>query len=230
MGEHISEENPRIKFHVERVGHVTSLTEECMGDLQALGELQKYLEDVGVIPILNDGLVGGNCAVICQDSKGEQHLFVSRSGKAPGYLLQPDDFVEIVKFEREHWMAMFRSSADDVRPTSDTPLHVAALLDSQERFGWEEVPFVAVHGHALGDEPGISKALEAGIPVSEELTMFSTAEDLKALEKLFTSHKYPHTQCFIRRGHGFFLLAKDVKHAAHYFNSVLEPLIVSSAT
>ncbi len=62
-----------------------------------------------------------------------------------------------------------------------------------------------------------------GLPVSEGETLFSTPEDLAALEVLLESHPYPGTTVYIRRGHGFFLLAGSVEEAAMRFEQLIVP-------
>lgn len=235
MGEVISEAFPRIKFKANRVSFPdvedssTSWESPLVREeLQALGELTKYLEDIGIIPILNDGLVAGNCSMAFDQSlrEGDSVLYVSPSGKPKGCLLRPDDFIRVTKFNREDWSVSF-SSRSDKEPTSDTPLHYSALSCWNEH-GFQERPCVAIHGHALATGSGLEAAKDAGIPISEKETLFSTKADLDALEKLFKEHPFPKTSCYIRKGHGFILLAKDIRHATYYFNTVLEPLIVAS--
>lgn len=238
MGEVISEAFPRIKFKANRVSFPdvkdssTSWESPLVREeLQALGELTKYLEDIGIIPILNDGLVAGNCSMAFDQSPlegvGDSVLYVSPSGKPKGCLLRPDDFIRVTNFNREDWSVSFSSRSDDKEPTSDTPLHYSGLIDWREH-GFQNRPCVSIHGHALATGSGLEAAKDAGIPISDKETLFSTKADLDALEKLFKEHPFPGTSCYIRRGHGFILLAKDIRHATHYFNTVLEPLIVAS--
>jgi hypothetical protein len=91
--------------------------------------------------------------------------------------------------------------------------------------GWSKSPRVAVHGHALAEGEGLQAAIEAGMPISEEETLFSTPADLDALEKLFNKYPYPEYRCFIRRGHGFFLLADSVTDAEIQFERLILPLL-----
>jgi hypothetical protein len=83
-------------------------------------------------------------------------LLVSRSGKAAGAALRPEDWVRVARFDRGAWAADFESSAPGVRPSSDTPLLQACLLGSrcQQAYGWEAAPRAALHGHALAEGPG----------------------------------------------------------------------------
>lgn len=223
MAELISEECPRIKFKAFWEGQ-SKFLEEDTSELINLANLQEDFENLGVIPILNDGLVGGNCAMRTRSDV----ILVSKSGKKPLASLLPEDFVEISTFDHSSWQIKFKSIHESVRPSSDSPLHIAALSnDACKRYGWERAPCVALHGHALAEGKGLEAAIAAGMPVSPEITLFSTPDDLEALETLFTSHKYryPTHRCYIRRGHGFFLLADRVEDACKYFESIILPLI-----
>lgn len=133
---------------------------------------------------------------------------------------------------------------------------------------------------------GLQRALLAGLPISDQETLFSTPEDLQALEALFRwaggasgaawrsaararrppaplpaqhgggnepsrrriatapaclcrvslhtlglpsrrpsrSHPYPTHNCYIRRGHGFLLLAQSVREAAEHLEQLVLPL------
>ncbi len=63
MPELISEEQPRIKFECHRVGTFCLNAGHCTVDLLLLTQLMQQMEALGAAPILNDGLVGGNCAI-----------------------------------------------------------------------------------------------------------------------------------------------------------------------
>jgi hypothetical protein len=53
------------------------------------------------------------------------------------------------------WEADFDSASANIKPSSDTPLLFSALHDGvKERYGWKEIPNVALHGHTLADEDG----------------------------------------------------------------------------
>lgn len=235
MAEVISEDQPRIKFQTTWQGH--TIKSQNNAELDHLARLQMRLETLGVIPILNDGLVGGNCAMrapaslssspeVPSSNQASDRIFVSKSGKIPGAILTHDDFVTLTSFDRDSWSAAFQSASSDVRPSSDSPLHAAALSsDACQRYGWQKAPQIAVHGHALAEGSGLQAAAAAGMPISQEETLFSTPEDLDALEELFKSHPYPTFRCFIRRGHGFFLLADDVADAEAQFEALVLPLL-----
>jgi len=62
-----------------------------------------------------------------------------------------------------------------------------------------------------------------GLPISEHATLFSTPPDLQELEALLAGHPFPQQRCFIRRGHGFFILGEDVAHAEGTFDEFVVP-------
>ena len=225
MGEEtISEDLPRIKFHTIFNGEIDHQLQFFADQLLELGKLQSRLETLNVIPILNDGLVGGNCAMRIDNSGGA--FFVSKSGKAPHAVLLPQDFVLVTDFDRSTWTATYRSAHKDIKPSSDAPLHAAALAqDSTHRYDWPQTPLVAVHGHALAEGPQLEAAKEAGLPISQKETLFSTPDDLAALEALFVSHRYPEHKCYIRRHHGFFILGETVADVEREFDEVVLPLL-----
>eukprot|EP00889_Picochlorum_renovo_P008928 jgi/Picre1/35958/NNA_003415.t1 len=188
-GEVISKDLPRVKFGATRVGKPRLNDTSLISQLQELGALQHHLEEIGVVPILDDGLVGGNCSLKSQTG--------------------------------------FLSFCETRKPTSDLPLHVAALLGqgSESTSCWSRLPNVVVHGHALADGEGLDAAKRSGFPISDRETLFSTPDDLVELENLFEHHPYPANQCFIRRGHGFLVLADSVKDASDFISKKLEPLL-----
>jgi hypothetical protein len=151
-------------------------------------------------------------------------FLISKSGKPPGVSLAPADFCKVAAFDRRSWSADYTSAASDIRPSSDTPLHAAALDPSApSKYGWAAKPGVAVHGHALAEGAGLELTRHLGMPISEQETLFSTPEDLQQLEALFASHPYPEHRCYIRRGHGFFLLAEGPEEAAALFERLILP-------
>lgn len=58
--------------------------------------------------------------------------------------------------------------------------------------------------------PGLELAQRLGFPISHQATLFSTPEDLEQLSALFAAHPYPRHRCYVRRGHGFFVLGRSV--------------------
>lgn len=238
---------PRIKYKEQRTGQL-ELPRPLPLPLAELAELMAKLEAKGMIPVLDDGLVGGNCA-IAYGSSGRQSpdgntgdsgsaaqegspggILISRSGKQPGAALQASDWVLLTRFDAAAWRAEFRSVREDVRPSSDAPLHAAALgPGAAQRYRWAVQPLVAVHGHALAEGPALHRARQAGLPISDHETLFSTPEDRQALEALFRSHPYPAHRCYIRRGHGFLLLAQSVQEAGAYLEQHVLPLALPQA-
>lgn len=163
------------------------------------------LETVGCCPVLDDGLAAGNGAT----RTAEGTLLVSRSGRVPG-TFDPDDIVELVQFDADAWVATYRSRDESSRPTSDAPLHWAALLEAPARYGWSAVPRASLHGHVLET----TRAAEAlGLPISSEATLFSTPPDRAALLDLLGRAPYPDHPTVIRRDHGFFALAPNLGSA-----------------
>eukprot|EP00889_Picochlorum_renovo_P008994 jgi/Picre1/36024/NNA_003481.t1 len=199
-GEVISKDLPRVKFGATRVGKPRLNDTSLISQLQELGALQHHLEEIGVVPILDDGLVGGNCSL-----KSQTGVFVSPSGKEPLMELQGRDFVEIENFDRTGWSLLGQGS--------------------ESTSCWSRLPNVVVHGHALADGEGLDAAKRSGFPISDRETLFSTPDDLVELENLFEHHPYPANQCFIRRGHGFLVLADSVKDASDFISKKLEPLL-----
>jgi hypothetical protein len=176
----ITEENPRIKFALTRSGTFALTAEQTSSEIAALCALLARVEASGAAPVLNDGKVGGNCA-ICESlataatttsssgggggngeaaapapsSSSSTALLVSRSGKSAGVALTPGDFVRVRAFDRKSWGAEFESRDADTRPSSDTPLLWACLSPGAcEQYGWHERPRVALHGHALATGKG----------------------------------------------------------------------------
>lgn len=230
MPELITDDRPRIKFTAIYLGPCPLLSDVCRTRLERLSSLQEELERAGAIPILNDGLVGGNCALSNDEEDGS--VLISRSGKPPGQRLTPDDFVLVERFDRSSWSAEYRTGGTDaMRPSSDTPMHMVALSpDVEERFGWSSKPTVALHGHALAETEEDLRAVEAaGMPVSEVETLFSTPEDLQALETLFVKYPFPEYKCYIRKGHGFLLLAEDLGDAQRQWRRSVLPTMYKAS-
>ena len=147
----------RIKFTVERTGELR-LPAPPPAPLEQLADLMQRLEACGMVPILDDGLVGGNCGVAAAAAGVDgvqQGVVVSCSGKAPGAVLQAGDWVLLARFDRAAWAAQYTSAAQGAAPTSDSPLHWAALASgAAERYAWCVPPLVAVHGHVLAEGAG----------------------------------------------------------------------------
>uniref|UniRef100_A0A0G4FWB8 Class II aldolase/adducin N-terminal domain-containing protein n=1 Tax=Chromera velia CCMP2878 TaxID=1169474 RepID=A0A0G4FWB8_9ALVE len=227
---------PRIKFSLrkdeeEQGREILKKLETAL--LPAAASLSSALAEVerdGAAPVLPDGKVGGNGAVLLGDLDCPA-LLVSRSGKEKGHILRvPDDFALVTSFDRERWEAVYVPCGSDqtVKPTSDTPLLWAALVSSKKKGEGDAKDSrtapparFALHGHAL--ERG-SRGIH--IPISDEETLFSTPEDVAALERLFDSAGYfPLHRTFIRRGHGFFILGEGSSEALETLRTVVVPQI-----
>lgn len=225
-GELITEDQPRIKFTTIHDGAIHTLRGDHIDELKKIALVQAKLESLGIIPILNDGLVGGNCSITFPDIEAENAFFISKSGKQPLVPMTPNDFVLLTSFDPTAWSATYKSlpgTPNTIRPSSDTPLHAAAFL--HYLYSWPEKAYVCIHGHALAHGDQLLRAERAGMPISEEETLFSTPEDMQAVVKLFSHHSYPQHRCFIRRGHGFLLLAQSIEQAEEYIDTVIVPLI-----
>lgn len=217
----------RVKFALEERGEAVSAAEadglaRASGhDVRVFSLLMSALEECGAAPVLPDGKVGGNGALLLEGGA----LLVTRSGKPQGLEGGPGDMVVVRAFDRDAWRVAHApcgaGAVEGARPTSDTPLLWSALVDGPARHGWRgRGPRVALHGHALHRE---EDARALGLPISPEETLFSTPEDLAALEALFSRSPYPQTRLFLRRGHGFFLLADTLDEAADAVLGVVLP-------
>ena len=216
----LSEGFPRVKFNAVYKGPIASeFTEEdctsirsiCRIMAQSLSELEKE----GVAPILPDGKVGGNAAVLYKE-----HLIVSKSAKDPGRLMDIDtEFCVVKNFDYSTWSADYFGHCSEIIPTSDSPLHFSTL-NLAKTLGWNEVPQALLHGHALATE---EEAEKFGFPISIEETTCSTPEDTEALLELIRKYPYPENRVYIRKGHGFVLLGRDLEDATHTFRKLIVP-------
>jgi hypothetical protein len=153
------------------------------------------MEELGAAPVLNDGKVGGNCGIswsLADEAAGsEPDMLVSKSGKEAGAMLQPRDFVRLRSFDRVAWAADYSSVSADVRPSSDSPLLNACLCSDKARnYGWQHVPRVAIHGHALaegeGRLPDVAYTLHGDCAISSRST-----QDAVQPQPCDTSHAAP---------------------------------------
>lgn len=204
---------PRIKFETERQLYRGGIDEQ---QALALAAALAEMERAGAAPVLPDGKVGGNGAVRCQSG-----MLVSKSGKLAGEPIGASDFALVHSFDSNRWSAGFSSLSESVKPSSDSPLLWTALYEAHNHgFDKRHLPRVALHGHALAT-PDDANSL--GYPISHEQTLFSTREDVQALTRLFERFPYPQTRVWIRRGHGFFILADSIDEALGIFRRQIVP-------
>lgn len=174
-----------------------------------------YEEQNGFAPIAPDGRIGGNGAIAVTMS-GKEYVLVSKSGKLPGQMNHQSDFCLVSNFEKETWSCEYYSSDENIKPTSDTPMHYCLLKDV-------EGAAAALHGHAIQDE---ESARQLNVPCSTEETLFSTPADTKAMFDLLKQHPFPDDKIFVRKNHGFYILGKDLKEC----KQVLTTKLIKSGT
>jgi hypothetical protein len=178
----IGADGVRIKYAARRLGRLQLVAApEPPVQLHALSALMHRLEACGMLPVLSDGLVGGNAAIAAtacrlepgtggwepagsapatadgssQPQSPSGAILISRSGKQPGVPLLAADWVLLSSFDPSRWAVDYRSAEEAARPSSDAPLHAAALGPAAaQRYGWAAAPLVAVHGHALAEGEG----------------------------------------------------------------------------
>ena len=67
------------------------------------------------------------------------------------------------------------------------------------------------------------------MPCSEKDTLFSTPEDVKALDALLRIHPYPQHKTYIRQGHGFIVLAETVNEGVEILQSMIDRKVAGQA-
>ncbi len=178
------------------------------------------MEEGGAAPACPpDGKVGGNGSCLLPRDNATPLYILSKTGKYPGKMDVEKDFCIVESFDCDAWSASYYSVSEDIRPTSDTPMHYS-VYNMQDRAQWSDWPQAALHGHALET---VEKAQEANIPCSKEETLFSTPPDTEALIKLLEKYPYPENNIFVRKNHGFFILGKDIKETVTVFNTKVLP-------
>ena len=227
--ESLAEGRPRVKFGahwkgtIESMGLDTQSTEKLQELVTGIADVMWELEEAGVTPVAPDGKVGGNVSArfTAVTSSGDDVtcLLVSKSGKAAHKRISGKDMCLLEGFDREKWSTDYRAASAEVLPTSDTPLH-QACMDAHRRFSWTEAPGIILHGHALET---VEEATKLSLPISTVETLFSTPEDSEALLDLLAEHPYPESKVFIRKGHGFMLLGKDLEDALETFREKIKP-------
>ena len=195
-------EGPRVKFRADYGGAAEPWA--CAAELAAA---MRDLEAHGCCPVLDDGLSAGNAAV-----RRGRHLLTTPSGRRPG-AADPRDLVEVTAFDLDAWAVTYRARTPALRPTSDTPLHWAVLLDPGAAEPGHASPRVSLHGHVLQTR---AAAEALGIPSSEEETLFSTPEDRAAMVHLLRAHPYPRHRAWIRAGHGFVVAGEELAETLAY--------------
>jgi hypothetical protein len=173
----------RARFTPERVG---KSSDEARASSAALSEALAEMEGLGLAPLLDDGGVAGNGALLLASGS----LLVSASGRRPG---EPRT-VEVLALDPSTFRVTFRSDDPENEPTSDVALYWAALV---ERPG----PRAALHGHALASE---ADARRLGLPISESVMEFGTPEERVSMCAMLDRWPYPLHRTWIRRGHGLF--------------------------
>lgn len=199
----------RIKFKCDGIKLPESpVPEEWIYLAKTLDLMRSY----GCCPVGEGGHVCGNIAI-----RIKNYLIVSRSKRRLAQY-RPEDFPKVIKFDLKAWKATFQSRSRVIEPTSDTPLHWVALMEAPKKLKWSERPLVSLHGHALTTA---RSAHNLKLPISSKITAFGTSEDCAALMDLFKRYPYPKNKIFIRRGHGFLLLGKDIADVITTFQEVL---------
>jgi hypothetical protein len=219
----------RIKFNLNYTNATlhNTITKGNENSWRPLSKALQASEEVGAAPVAPDGKVCGNGAVLIRTAHNnhgddeEEVVLVSKSGKKCNLALEsysPDEFVVIKDFSKERWEATYSSSDADIRPSSDTPLLWNCLKVAPKLFNWKLRPLFILHGHTCATE---EEAACHGFPCSPEETLFSTPADLEALMTLFEQYPYPEHQCYVRKNHGFFLLAQSEEEAIQVLRSKL---------
>ena len=131
-----------------------------------------------------------------------------------------NDFAIIDSFDFDKWSCEYYASSTDVLPTSDAPLHCAVLLQTPHTMNWSDYPKVVLHGHAFET---VEEANKCRYPISTEETLFSTPADTQALVSLLSEHAFPEHEIFVRKGHGFVLLAPSLEKARNIFEVKMKP-------
>ncbi len=219
------ESGPRVKFTAHRVGTLDTFFNEHPGlrdglqdTLKQLAEALTEMEVSGGAPVLADGKVGGNGALRLQLTSNDEVMVITKSGKLANQVLDLNTDICIVRsFDMDTWSAEYFAKEDSILPSSDTPLHHASL-NAHKKCGWTDPPNIILHGHGLATE---EEAKRLNLPISTTETLFSTPEDTQALLELFKAHPYPSSKVFIRKGHGFVILASSVGEGVDIMNNIM---------
>ena len=215
----LEEGAPRVKFTCTRVdacdeGSLFGLRKDLAFGLQTLSSTK-------AAPVGPDGkLLGNVAALVPTGSQSIGKVLISRLGRGPDEPVDLErDFVCCVDFDSEEWRAKFRGNAkDDVKPSSDFPLHWYSLVEAAKACHWEQEPKFVLHGHSFASS---EDAELLNCPISEEETLFSTKEDVDALRTLLVGYAYPEHKVFIRKGHGFLIFAESMVDATKQLHNML---------
>ena len=218
----------RVRFITTKIGSLQDFFNEHPGfhdkvhtALEMLADILWEMELAGVAPILADGRVGGNAAMRIPDADKEV-MIVTKSGKRAGKHLDIEkDICIVVACDLDAWAVEYYAASDSILPTCDSPMHYAAF-SAYRKYGWSSRPDVILHGHALQTEEA---ARQYDLPISTRETAASTPEDTAALMELFGTYAYPESKVFIRKGHGFVILAGDVEEGMAIFRNVVKPAV-----
>ncbi|CAB9510497.1 Importin-beta N-terminal domain [Seminavis robusta] len=208
----------RVKFQVE-------LNDACPAPLkeewEPLAAALTVSEELGAAPVSPTGLVFGNGAILSITDDCKLSIVVSKSGRVAGPKLSKADFVRVLQFDATAWKATYGGCGESTsKPSSDTPLLWNALVVAPQKFHWTLKPQFVLHGHSCASQEDADRLK---VPCSPVETLFSTPADLNALMDLLERHPYPQHQIFIRKNHGFFLLAQDQAEACRVFQETLAP-------
>ena len=222
----LSLEHKSLQEGAQRVKFTCTRVDTC--DERSLLDLKKdlafglqTLSSTRAAPVGPDGKLLGNCAAfVPTESQSIGKVLISRSGRGPDEPIDLErDFVCCVDFDTSEWRAKFRRKAkDDVKPSSDFPLHWYSLVEAGKACHWELGPKFVLHGHSFAS---VEDAQVLGVPISEEETLFSTKEDVDALRALLVNHSYPKHKVFIRKGHGFLIFSETMLEATKQLYDML---------
>jgi len=223
---HLKDGGARVKFNCFWKGSISEKLSSndfkiYESNASQLAESLLLQEKYGLSPVAPDGKVGGNGAIKVNLSFGAC-LIVSMSGKLPGSIDILKHICLVLNFNEDLWQCEYFAEQESVKPTSDTPMHYAALnLDG--KIHMKAYPKAALHGHGLATSEVAEKL---NIPCSPEDTLFSTREDMEALVKLIRQYPYPLNKVFIRKNHGYYLLGEDMSDCVeNSLNKIILPYI-----
>jgi hypothetical protein len=207
----LKELGERIKFDLSYVGSWT-----CPDEIwRPMAEAIECFVKLGCLPVMSDGTYAGNLGV-----RTAEGIVVSRSCRGKDKS-QAGDFVLVTDFDRKNWKVSYQSISADVAPTSDTPLYWMSLVDLSARGIWPKSPGAAVHGHGWCS---VAMARRFAAPMTAAPTQFSTRQDSEVMEKLFIDNVFPTHHFYIRNGHGFFAVEKNLSDLQEMIVNIAQQL------